>query len=83
MLDRFLNPRRIALIGASEGTAKIGGRILHTMLAVGWQGAIHPVNRKGGTIHGLPASRSIAAEPMAALRSWRRGHRSRWQRLLF
>ena len=63
MLDRFLNPRRIALIGASEGTAKIGGRILHTMLAVGWQGAIHPVNRRGGTIHGLPASRSIAEVP--------------------
>ena len=61
--DYFLNPRSIAVIGASEGSAKIGGKIMATLISCGYEGRLLPINPRGGLLHGLPAFRSIAEAP--------------------
>jgi acyl-CoA synthetase (NDP forming) len=62
-LETFLAPRSIALIGASEGTTKIGGKVLATIIERGFPGQLYPVNPRGGTLHGLPAYRNVASLP--------------------
>jgi len=62
-LARFLAPRGIALIGASEGTAKIGGKVMATLIGRGYPGRLMPVNPRGGTLHGLPAYARVADLP--------------------
>lgn len=61
--DYFLNPRSIAVIGASEGSTKIGGKIMATLISCGYEGRLLPINPRGGLLHGLPAFRSIAEAP--------------------
>ena len=53
--DYFLTPRSIAVIGASEGAAKIGGKIMATLISCGYEGRLLPINPRGGVLHGLPA----------------------------
>lgn len=64
-LARFLSPRSIAVVGASDGTEKVGGRVMHNLIGQGFEGALHPVNPRGGTIHGRAAVASIAELPDA------------------
>ncbi len=61
--DYFLSPRGIAVIGASEGSAKIGGKIMATLISCGYEGRLLPINPRGGVLHGLPAFKSIAEAP--------------------
>lgn len=56
----LFEPRAVAVIGASHDTSKIGYKILENIVASGYRGKLHPVNPKGGTILGLPVSRSVA-----------------------
>jgi acyl-CoA synthetase (NDP forming) len=59
----FLTPRHIAVIGASEGSGKIGGKIMATLISCGYAGRLLPINPRGGVLHGLPAFKSIAEAP--------------------
>jgi acyl-CoA synthetase (NDP forming) len=61
--ENFLTPRSIAVVGASEGSAKIGGKIMATLISCGYQGRLLPINPRGGVLHGLPAFTSIAEAP--------------------
>lgn len=54
-LDAALDPRSVAVIGASDNPDKIGGRPILYLSRFGFRGTIHPVNPRGGTIQGLPA----------------------------
>lgn len=63
MLDSILNPRRVAIIGASDNPARIGGRPIAMMQAGGFEGEIFPVNPNRETIQGLPAFSSIGDVP--------------------
>ncbi|MBC7133503.1 MAG: acetate--CoA ligase family protein [Roseovarius sp.] len=60
-LDVLLNPRAIAVVGASSNPMKIGGRPIAYMKAQGYAGRIYPVNPRADTVQGLPAYPSIAA----------------------
>lgn len=51
-MDKLLNPRSVALIGASHDTEKIGYQILRNLLHSKYDGKIFGVNPKGGTILG-------------------------------
>lgn len=51
-------PRAVAVIGASEDTSRIRGRVVSNLLRGGFQGRVLPVTRSGGTVFGLPALRS-------------------------
>lgn len=60
-LDRLLRPRSIAILGASEDSAKINGRPLKFLLDKGYAGRILPVNPKYESIAGLRCYPSLGA----------------------
>ncbi|MGB3070053.1 MAG: acetate--CoA ligase family protein [Ottowia sp.] len=62
-LDALLDPKSVAIIGASSTPARIGGRPIHNLLAAGFKGSIYPVNPKYSEVQGLPAFSSITDVP--------------------
>jgi acyl-CoA synthetase (NDP forming) len=64
-LDALVRPRSVAVIGASDEPARIGGRPIAYMRERGFAGALWPVNPKRPTVQGLPAFASVAALPEA------------------
>ena len=52
---RIFNPRRLAIVGVSadDSSFSFGTGILHSLLRIGYEGTIYPVNPKGGTLNGL------------------------------
>jgi acyl-CoA synthetase (NDP forming) len=64
-LDALVRPRSVAIIGASDEPARIGGRPIAYMKERGFQGEIWPVNPKRATVQGLPAFASVEALPSA------------------
>lgn len=62
-LDRLLAPRSVAVIGASDDPARIGGRPIASMRKLGYAGRILPVNPNRATVQGLPAYASVDALP--------------------
>ena len=57
---RFLEPRSVAVIGASRRQDSVGGRILHNILASGFTGSVYAVNEHAGAVQSRPAYRSVA-----------------------
>lgn len=49
--------RRVAVIGASQDRHKFGNKAVRAFLRQGY--TVYPVNPRGGTIEGLPVSRSV------------------------
>ncbi len=64
-LDAILRPRSVAIVGASDDTDKWGGSALRNILDGGFDGAVYPVNPKGGEFFGLPVYASIDDLPEA------------------
>jgi len=62
-LSSFLSPQSIALIGASSGTEKIGGRLMASILRHGYEGRLYPVNPLRNEVHGIPTVSSVEALP--------------------
>ena len=62
-LRPLLEPRAVAVVGASRDPASIGRRVLDAVIAGGFKGAIHPVNPQATEIAGLPAYRSARDLP--------------------
>ncbi|MGO4325943.1 acetate--CoA ligase family protein [Cupriavidus sp. M-11] len=62
-LLRLLNPRSVAIIGASDDPARIGGRPIAAMRKLEFAGRILPVNPNRREVQGLPAYASIAELP--------------------
>ena len=62
-LGTLLAPRSIAIIGASNDSSRISGRILPILLQHRYAGDIYPVNPGQQTVNGLPAFSSIGAVP--------------------
>lgn len=65
-LDRLMNPRSIVAIGASTRPGSVGEAVTRNLLAGGFQGDIHLVNKKGGTIEGRTVFRRISQLPEPA-----------------
>ncbi|MFV0475202.1 MAG: acetate--CoA ligase family protein [Pikeienuella sp.] len=61
--EALLAPRSVAVIGASDDVARIGGRPLRYMREGGFAGEIYPVNPKRETVQGLTAYTDIGALP--------------------
>jgi len=65
-LTALFEPRSVALVGASDQPAKVGGRLLENLLAGGFRGALFAVNVKGGSsIRGVPCVRTVSQLPEA------------------
>ena len=62
-LDRIFNPRRIAVIGASDREGSVGSKLLQNLIGVGYKGAVYPVNPFRPTIQGITAYPSIQKIP--------------------
>ncbi len=62
-LDPLLNPRSIAIVGASDNPGRIGGMPIDLLTRFGYQGVIHPVNPKYESVFGLPCVRSVEDLP--------------------
>lgn len=64
-ISALLAPRSIAIVGASDNVARIGGRPLRYLREGGFKGAVYPVNPGRATVQGLPAFASVADLPQA------------------
>ncbi len=59
MLDKVLNAKSVAIIGASKNKTKRGYQAIKTLKADGFEGEIYPVNPKEDMILGLPCFKDI------------------------
>jgi acyl-CoA synthetase (NDP forming) len=62
-LTALLKPESVAIIGASNDPARIGGRPLRYLIDVGYAGPIYPVNPRRETVQGLPSFANVSAIP--------------------
>ncbi len=58
-LQKIFHPASVAVIGAGEGTDKIGGAIMGNLIGGGFQGKILPVNPRRKTVWGRPCIPSV------------------------
>ncbi|HKX09426.1 MAG TPA: CoA-binding protein, partial [Stellaceae bacterium] len=64
-LRAALDPRSIAVIGASENPNKIGGRPIHYLARFGFKGAIYPINPHRAELQGHKSYPDLASLPEA------------------
>jgi len=62
----ILEPRSVAVIGASRHRGTIGGELLHNLLAAEFNGPVYAVNDKASVVQSLPAYRSVRDIPGGA-----------------
>ena len=58
-LDKVFQPQSVAVIGASQKNASVGGMVLKNLIHAGFPGPIYPVNPKYETLHDLRCYSSI------------------------
>jgi acetyltransferase len=59
-IDVFLNPKSVAVIGASERPGSWGSFIMRGLVSAKFPGQIYPVNSRAGAVLGIPAFKSMA-----------------------
>ena len=62
-MDRIMNPRAVAVIGASEGEGKIGNSVMKNIINGGYPGELYPINPKADQILGKKAYKSVKDVP--------------------
>ena len=62
-IDAVLRPRSIVVVGASPDRATIGGALFANLVAGGFTGALHAVNKRGRPIGSHPCHRSLDEVP--------------------
>ncbi|MEQ8349583.1 MAG: acetate--CoA ligase family protein [Sneathiellaceae bacterium] len=62
-LDAFFWPRAIAVVGASDDTTIIRGKLMEVLLQHDFDGPIYPISPSRREIRGLPAYPSLAEVP--------------------
>jgi acetyl coenzyme A synthetase (ADP forming)-like protein len=58
-MQRIMNPRAVAVIGASVEDGKIGNSVMKNLINGGYQGAIYPIHPKAAEILGRKAYPSV------------------------
>ena len=59
-LEVFLNPKSVAVIGASERPVAWGSFIMKGLLSAGFSGRIYPVNSHSGEVFGIPTLKDVS-----------------------
>ena len=62
-LDKLMNPRALAIVGASERPEAIGTRVLNNLRILGFPGPIYLVNPRYASLNGETCYPSLAALP--------------------
>jgi acetyltransferase len=62
-LNPFFDPQGVAVVGASTDPTKLGYGLARNLLHSGYQGVVHFVNVKGGTLLGRPMYPQISQIP--------------------
>ncbi|MFE9825531.1 acetate--CoA ligase family protein [Streptomyces sp. NPDC005791] len=62
-MRRLMEPRSVAVIGASNEQGKIGNSVMRNLIDSGFTGEIHPVNPKADDILGRKAYKSVTDVP--------------------
>lgn len=62
-LDKIFNPKKIAVIGASNRESSLGSKLLRNLIGVGYKGAVYPVNPFTSTVEGITAYPNITKIP--------------------
>lgn len=62
-IDRLLNPRSVAIVGASDRPGSLGASVLKNLVGSDFPGEIHLVNPKREAIEGRPCVPDVAALP--------------------
>jgi len=62
-VNRFVEPRSVAVIGASRERETVGGQIFHNLLDGGFEGAAYPVNREAEVVQSVQAFGSVSEVP--------------------
>ena len=65
-MERFFNPRSVAVVGASRDEGTVGNEVLRNLIESGYEGRIYPVNPKADEIRGVKTYHGIAELPEAA-----------------
>ncbi|MGH3520360.1 MAG: acetate--CoA ligase family protein [Haloechinothrix sp.] len=63
VMNRLMNPRSVAVIGASDQEGKIGNSVMKNLINGGYAGEIYPINPKADEILGRKAYPSVGAIP--------------------
>jgi acetyl coenzyme A synthetase (ADP forming)-like protein len=62
-MNRIMNPKAVAVIGASDETGKIGNSVMKNLINGGYKGQIYPIHPKADTIMGHKAYKSVKDVP--------------------
>ena len=62
-MNRLMNPRSIAVIGASDQAGKIGNSVMKNLINGGYEGEIYPINPKADQIMDRTAYKSVTDVP--------------------
>ncbi len=62
-VKHFLEPRTVAVIGASRRRGTVSGEIFHNLLESGFGGVVYPVNPATDVVQSVRAYRSVAEVP--------------------
>jgi len=55
----FLEPRSVAVVGASRQPGRVGNAVLRNLLACGFPGELYAVNPAAGEVEGIPTAPSV------------------------
>ncbi len=58
-MNRIMQPRSVAVIGASDEAGKIGNSVMKNLINGGYQGRIYPIHPKSAEIMGYKAYKSV------------------------
>lgn len=62
-LNRFFDPKRIALLGVSPNPNSVGGKVLSNLVGGGFDGVVYPVNPDREAVLGIHCFPSIKELP--------------------
>lgn len=62
-LETIFHPKRLAIVGVSSNGMGFGAAILGSLMAIGFEGTIYPVNPKGGEFLGLRIYKKVSEIP--------------------
>jgi len=62
-MNRIMNPKAVAVIGASDGEGKIGNSVMKNIINGGYEGELYPINPKADEILGKKVYKSVQDVP--------------------